>query len=531
VIAFVMFFGCAVVELLVANRVIRFLSTADVGFVVVVVPLTVRLVRQVVADAKRLEALSGRLADEVKQRTEERDRAEEALVEAERLAALGRLAAGVGHEINNPLTNMQLALDELESEIGHRGAASASGRALASVREGAWRIQKVVEGLRSYSRNQEGHEPVDLCDVVRAALRIAGPRLRHVAHVESDLSPVPTVIGDEPRLVQALVNLLTNADQAVAERGSEGQIAVRTGTDPEGWAIVSVADNGAGISPDHLARLSEPYFTTRGRLGGLGLGLFVTRGIVDAHGGRLEIQSQDGRGTTATIALPPPSRPAVIEVSGSARESEPARLSPAPPVVVAEEAAAKPGCARMAAPAVSASIEVVGAATASPPPAPLPVELSRVPPVALDAGGVPAAGGDTKGPAAPASDRRLLLMDDEPMVCEFLARALGRRWQVTAVQDGHSALDALQAGGFDAVVCDLMMPGISGIELGQRIEAGWPALWPRVVCLTGGAITPDAEQFLGRPDVRRLVKPVQIGALEATLEAVVAASTDSWPGL
>ena len=141
------------------------------------------------------------------------------------------------------------------------------------------------------------------------ALRVAGPRLRHVARVETVFRDCPPVRGDEPKLVQALVNLLVNAGQAVEERAGQGRITIATGTTLDGDTFVSVSDNGAGIAPDHLARLWEPYFTTRMDRGGLGLGLFVTRGIADAHGGRLDVTSDPDRLTTLTLSLPPGREP------------------------------------------------------------------------------------------------------------------------------------------------------------------------------------------------------------------------------
>jgi signal transduction histidine kinase/CheY-like chemotaxis protein len=456
--AFGAFLLCVVDEILVANRVIEFLSLADLGFLLVVLPISGHLVVRLVADARRLERLSGQLKGEVRERTEERDRAELALVEAERLAALGRLAAGVGHEINNPLTYMQLALSEAEAHLGADGASVRVREALSHVRDGAHRIQRVVEGLRSYSRRQDRLEPMDPRDAVRAALRIAGPPLRHVARVETDLAPIPQVLGDEPRLVQALVNLLVNAGQALSEKGAGDAILVSTATGSRGEAVVTVKDDGPGIAPELLSRLTEPYFTTRSDKGGLGLGLFVTRGIIDGHKGRLEIESVGGKGTQAKIVLPP--------LDGD---------SPAPVIpstVAAQDSSADP---------------------------------------------VPAAAQGSGGVAEDSPRARLLLIDDEPVVLEFLELALQESWDVTTATSGLEALRALEGAGFDLVVCDLMMPGMSGMDFAEQLSRRNPALRSRTVFLTGGAVTPQAEQFLGQPSVRYLTKPVPIATLDQLL--------------
>lgn len=300
---FVLFFVCAIVEILVVNQLITFFPFADLAFGVIVFPLTLRVVAQLIEDARRLKALSAQLAGEVERRTAERDDAEEKLVASEGLMALGRLAAGVGHEINNPLTYLRLAVDELKKEFVRRGVQRELRAALSAVSDGTSRIQNVVEGLRAYSRHQNERGPVDLHDIVRAALNVAGPRLRHLATLETTLDPVPPVLGNEPRLVRALVNLLVNAAQAVAEKGS-GVVKVATGAEPEGPVWLTVVDDGAGITPEHLERLSEPYFTTRARTGGMGLGLFVTRGIVAAHDGALKFDSRPGRGTCVRVELP-----------------------------------------------------------------------------------------------------------------------------------------------------------------------------------------------------------------------------------
>jgi signal transduction histidine kinase/CheY-like chemotaxis protein len=450
VAGFAVFLGCALDEVLVANRVIVFLSLADFGLIAIVLPLTITLVRRVIADARRLEELSGALENQVRERTEERDRAESALVESERLAALGRLAAGVGHEVNNPLTYLQLAIADIRRYTDEADVPPEVRGAVANAEDGSRRIQKVVEGLRSHSRRQDDMTPLDLREVSRAALKVAWPQLRHVANVETALDEVPLVLGDEPRLVQALTNLLTNAAQAMEGR-RDGTITVRTAAGP-GGVMLGVHDNGPGIPAELLARVSEPYFTTRARSGGLGLGLFVTRGIVDAHGGRLEFDSAPGTGTTAVIVLPP----------------------------------------------IKAS-----------PPAESPTSVRSVQPEAEPAFELAQSRG------------RILLVDDEPLVVGVLSVALGRTWDVTAASSARDALLRIAEQDFDAVVCDLMMPGMSGIELADTLAKSRPELRARMLFLTGGAVGPAAEEFLDRPDVRHLMKPVKLPELNGTLRAML----------
>jgi CheY-like chemotaxis protein len=263
--------------------------------------------------------------------------------------------------------------------------------------------------------------------------------------VELACEPTPRVAAAESALVQVIGNLLVNAGHAVAERGSGlGSIVVRTTTIPSGEVAIEVRDDGVGLSPDDLRRIGEPCFTTRARAGGLGLGLFVSRGILTAHGGRLETESQLGAGTTVRVVLP-------------------SLLTP----------------------------PVAPAARASP-------------------------------PTAPSTRRRLLLVDDDPAVLRSLDRALRRNWEVVSVASGSAALDAVRATPFDVVVCDLMMPGMSGMEVADVLRRSHPELFARTLFLTGGAVDEKAARFLERSDIRHELKPVRLDALERALASVVA---------
>lgn len=454
VAGFTVFMACVAMEVLVANGVVVWLSLADVGFLAVVGPHSARMLRRFISDARRLKSLSERLEGEVRDRTRERDRAESALLESERLAALGRLAAGVGHEINNPLTYLQLSIDQIEA--GLPAGDPALREAVRHARDGATRIQKVVEGLRTYSRRQDERRALDPGDVVRAALELAGPQLRPVATVDVRIGPTPRILGDESRMVQAVVNLLVNAAQAVTSRPAAGRIGVRTSTRPDGEVEIAVEDDGPGIAPEHRARLAEPYFTTRASQGGLGLGLFVTRGIVDAHGGRLELDPAVASGARMCLVLP------ALTPAATAVES------PAPPVPAAPPVA---------------------------PPAP--------------------AAGATATRARP----KLLLVDDEPIVLRMIAQALAPEWDVTCAADGREALGLLERGSYAGILCDLMMPNLDGMGLAEAVARRDPSLRERMVFLSGGAVTEEAQAFVERPDVVTLAKPLRLTELARVLHA------------
>jgi signal transduction histidine kinase/ActR/RegA family two-component response regulator len=304
VVGFLLFILLAGEEVLVTAGVINFLFLADVGFLCVVVPVGIQLGRRFIDDAHRLRELSFSLASEVKQRTSERDAAREALLEQERLAALGRLAAGVGHEINNPLQYLFLSLDALRDAT--HPSTTAESESIHYALDAAERIRRVVEGLRVYSRgNADRYAVVRLADVVEHAMRVAAPQIRTGAQVVTELDAAPDVLGDEARLVQVVVNPLVNAAQSLMSAGvAAPTIHIRTGTSESGDAQIEIRDNGPGFALEILPKLGTPYVTTKTGIGGTGLGLFVSRGIVEAHGGSMVLENAPEGGALVRILLP-----------------------------------------------------------------------------------------------------------------------------------------------------------------------------------------------------------------------------------
>lgn len=306
--SFLVFFAACTVEVLVTVRVIEFPFVADVGFLALVLPMAAETVRRFIEAARELAESKTQLTEEVELRTHERDEAHTAWLEAERSAAMGRLAAGVGHEINNPLAYLRLNL-ELLGEWGRANSAPPDfHESVDSALDGADRIRRVIDALRAYSRPGTGEvAPVSLPAVTQAAIGITAHQLRQAGPVELEVQPTPTVMGEEAKLVQVMTNLLCNAGQAIAEGGlgRPGSIHVRVGTASDGRAFVEVRDNGPGIPRDDLRRLTQPYFTTRAGAGAMGLGLFLARGVVEQHRGTLEIDSALGVGTQVRVLLPP----------------------------------------------------------------------------------------------------------------------------------------------------------------------------------------------------------------------------------
>ncbi|HEY2747553.1 MAG TPA: ATP-binding protein [Polyangia bacterium] len=240
----------------------------------------------------------------------------ERLQMADRMAAVGTLASGVAHEINNPLAcvtaNLELLREELAppaadaTTLSTRMAPDEILAALDDAREGAERVRLIVRDLRLFARGDSGERgPVDLGAVLQAAERMAGNMVKARARVVQEHAPLPPVDGNATRLCQVFVNILVNAAQAiVVGTPEENEVRVRTALEGD-QVIVTVRDSGVGIPADVRGRIFDPFFSTKGIGGGTGLGLSVCHGIVTSLGGSISVdEPPDGRGTIVRIALP-----------------------------------------------------------------------------------------------------------------------------------------------------------------------------------------------------------------------------------
>ena len=366
------------------------------------------------------------------------ERLQKQLVFADRMASVGTLAAGVAHEINNPLTYVSSNVDMAIEEIVSIGGDSPSRRMkeleamLLEAREGIARVTKIVRGLKTFSRiEEERPRVIDLVPVIELSVAMAYNAIRLHARIVKDYGKVPLVEADDARLGQVLVNLLVNAAQAFQNENIDAnEIRVVTSTDAQGRAVIEISDTGPGIPPDLLGRVFDPFFTTKPVGVGTGLGLAISHNIVTSAGGELSVESEMNHGTTFRVVLPG---------STASRSSLP------PPVVQLEP--------------------------------------------------------------APARRASVLVVDDEPALGSSIRRAL-RHHDVTAVLTAKDALALLAAGRtFDVVLSDLMMPGMSGMQLYEAIGRLHPEMARKVVFLTGGAFTPEANAFLDRVDNQRIDKP------------------------
>jgi PAS domain S-box-containing protein len=243
----------------------------------------------------------------------DRKQAEARLQLADRMASIGLLAAGVAHEINNPLTYVISNLDLIADDIrGVAGDVSSErlGELLdliTEARRGGEQVRKIVRGLKAFSRAEDERRVVlDIKQVLDVAVNMAFTEIRHRARLVKEYRDVPPVEADEARLVQVFINLLVNAAQAMPDGQAEkNEIHLAAWTDEAGGALIEVRDTGPGISPEVIGRVFDPFFTTKPIGVGTGLGLSICHGIVAALGGELTVESEPGKGTAFRIVLPP----------------------------------------------------------------------------------------------------------------------------------------------------------------------------------------------------------------------------------
>lgn len=376
----------------------------------------------------------------------ERKAIEARLVEADRLAALGTLAAAVAHEINNPLTYAQLTVQRISRALAH----GITPERIAQMREqlrdiehGVSRIASITAGLRSFARTDDAVPgAVELVPVVERALKMVDSDLRHRAQLVKWLGPVPPVTGTVGKLEQVIVNVLLNAIQSLpASPSVPGTIEVTIAPRDGKFIALRIRDSGRGISPDIRARIFEPFFTTRPVGESMGLGLAVAKTIIDSFGGEISIDSIEGAGTTVTIALP------IHNATPAAPPEEPAH-------------------------------------------------------------------------AASESRQRVLVIDDEPMVRNVLAKLLADTHAVTVAASGADGLALLETMLFDVIICDVMMPGMNGREVHRRVAQAHPGMERRMVFISGGAFAPELEQFLDSTPNPKLAKPFRLDDVLKVVEQV-----------
>jgi CheY-like chemotaxis protein/anti-sigma regulatory factor (Ser/Thr protein kinase) len=334
---------------------------------------------------------------------------------------------------------------------GEIDRASVLGR-LREARHGGERVATIVRDLKTFARDDEGGRwPVELGNVLDSALNVVGSKLTDRARVVRGFAAMPVVEGIAARLEQVFVNLLLNAAQALPEAAPESNRVIIAAEHDADFVRVSITDTGAGMTEDVRKRVFDPFFTTKPAGVGTGLGLPICQGIVIAHGGTIDVESEPGRGSTFTVKLK--------RYRGDVR-------APAPAM-----------------------------------------------------------------PTADGVRGRVLIVDDDAGVGRTLRLALEREHEVTVVTSGEDALRALRAThggpGYDVILCDLLMPSMTGAELYGRASTELPATAPRFVFMSGGYFAPD--EALPAPSQPVLEKPFDLEQVRAVLKDVVRRSRQRTP--
>ncbi len=412
----------------------------------------------------------------------ERRKSEARLAQADRLASVGTLAAGIAHEINNPLAYVLYNIDSMAEDLPQLlndarrlharfaspsrspyasgvgdGSAPAFDVALADdvldrfrdAREGARRIRDIARRLSSFSRVEKEHlAPVDVNRAISAAVNMAQNEVRYRARLVKRCGPIPPVTASEGRLAQVFLNLIINAAHAIEDGDADNneiRICTRLQDDT---VIAEVRDTGCGIPPENLEKVFDAFFTTKEIGQGSGLGLAISRSIVESYGGTISVASEVGAGTRVEIRLP----------AGS-------------DVIQSKEERPRSG------------------------------DESRI-----------------RG--------RVLVVDDEERVRAAIVRLLRGADVVQAANgaEGKTILERDQA--YDLILCDMMMPEMSGMDLHAWLMEAHPALAERVVFITGGAFTPRTKAYLDRAANRTISKPFSAPEVKKTLSDVLASTRE-----
>jgi PAS domain S-box-containing protein len=381
------------------------------------------------------------------------------LMVSDRMASVGTLAAGVAHEINNPLAAVMANLDYIADSLGRMSsdemASMTPGTRDAWIREeiavplddaveAAQRVRFIVRDLKIFSRSPNDTErgPINVETIMESSLRMAWNEIRHRANLVKRYGLVPEVEGNEARLGQVFLNLVVNAAQSLPT-GQAEQNEIRVTTKVEGTrVIIEVSDTGPGIPPHIIGRIFDAFFTTKAVGVGTGLGLAICQRIVTDMGGTLTVESELEKGTTFRVSVP---------IAGK------------------READAEP-------PATSE---------------------------------MPVAG--RRG--------RILVVDDEELVLRSVRRILSQEHDVLAMVSAEEALAVCAAGEkFDLILCDLMMPDMTGMDFHRELSLIAPEQAEKMIFITGGAFTEKARAFLSETPKEQLEKPFYSANLRAIVQ-------------
>ncbi|MDV2989771.1 MAG: PAS domain S-box protein [Dehalogenimonas sp.] len=362
-----------------------------------------------------------------------------------RLAAVGEMAAGIAHEINNPLTGV-IGFSELL--LTRPDVPEDMKQELTIINEGSQRVKGIVRRMLTFARQSKPEKSsVDINELIENTLELRGYVLKtsNIEVVRDFESRLPRVTADAGQLQQVFLNLIVNAEFAMKQAHDKGILVIKTER-IDGHIRISITDDGPGMSAEVKAKLFQPFFTTKEPGEGTGMGLALSFGIIKEHGGSITVESVEGSGSTFIIELP--------------------------------------------------------VATAETAPSAVPVPVAPSP--------------------APAKKGRVLVLDDEPTVGMLVKTILtGCGYEVTNCLVPAEALEKLRQGGYDLLILDIRMPGMSGIEFVEELRHRWPELLSRILFITGDTSDLTTREYLNTHQIPFITKPFEKKELEDKVNALL----------
>jgi PAS domain S-box-containing protein len=378
---------------------------------------------------------------ERKQAEVERRELERKAYLSRRLATVGQMAAGVAHEINNPLTAV-VGFTEL---LMKRNLPPEVIEDLKLINNNAQRVANIVRRLLTFARHYHPERSfVNINELIEAALELRAYELRTGnIKVITELDPeLPKTMADGGRLQEVFLNLIINAEDEMKRAHQKGTLLIKTERVNDTIRI-SFKDDGPGIPKENLERIFEPFFTTKKVGQGTGLGLSICHGIISEHNGRIYVESELGKGATFIVELP----------------------------LVKEEKK----------------------------------EISP------DAPG--------KSAAREATKAKILVVDDEPTITQFLSRMLkDQGYEVETTDNAETALKLIQGEKYNLILVDVRLPGMGGVELYERLDEIAESLTQRIVFITGDVLGTETKDFFSRTNAPYITKPFNIEQLKEEIK-------------
>lgn len=394
------------------------------------------------------------------------------LMHTERLVAVGQLAAGVAHEINNPASFLLANLQVIFEHMAELKAMSVELRGLSRIEEyrkvfddyefewkldeslqmmvdnvrGIERIVNIVRDLRAFSSHSpQNNEIINLRDIIDLACKISANAIRHNGEMEVEIEEdLPPIVGDAGKISQVLINLLINAGHAIAKTEREShKVSIRAFHEHDKLKII-IRDTGCGIPPSIQEKIFIPFFTTKSSKEGTGMGLALSADIIRQHRGSLTLLDSSSDGSSFIIELPPSETDAIQKTTANSTTTDQKIVTP--------------------------------------------------------------------------RKLRILVVDDEPALLRAMKRGLSIHHKIVVASDGEEALEILKSdNNFDTIICDLMMPKIDGVDVFYELKEISPELAKKMIFCTGGAITNRTRDFRMSAKNKFFDKPVKISDLEEYL--------------